>query len=407
MKLLVYGINYLPEKTGIGKYTGEMCQWFAAQGHDVSVITAQPYYPEWQLHQGYKNNFRKEVLDGVTVYRHPLHVPQKLSGARRILHEISFILSSSLGWLRMSLLPRFDIVICIAPPFHSGLMGLAYRRIKRSKLIYHVQDLQVDASRDLGIIRNSTLLSFLERTERSILRHVDLVSSISEGMIAKLNEKIPSLQIVSLPNWVDTEFIQPLAKDRSLRYEWGLTDDDFVVLYSGNLGEKQGLEVLLDAAASLLSNSRIRIFICGNGGMKSVLEEQAEARKLTNITFKDLQPASRLPQLLSTADAHLVLQRKAAEDLVMPSKLTGILAAGGFSIVASSEGSSLYHMVDRHKFGVIIPPEDSESLIRAIDDAATRDLSQYRLEARSFAMEFLEKDKILTSFEEQLRALCQ
>ena len=366
MRLLVYGINYLPEKIGIGKYTGEMCMWFADRGHDVRVITAPPYYPDWRIHSGYTNRFQKEDLDGVKVHRHPLYVPMSLSGTKRILHEVSFILSSGLGWLKMIAAPRFDVVICIAPPFHSGLFGWLFSKLCGAKFVYHVQDLQVDASKELGMIRNRRLLRLLDEIERFILRRADLVSSISDGMARKLKQKSSNKQITLLPNWVDTEFLRPISFSDSLRGDWGYDANDFVILYSGNLGEKQGLEILLEAATHFLPDKSIRFVICGNGGSKEKLQKIVQERNLTNVAFKDLQPWELLPRLLAIADVHLILQRKAAEDLVMPSKLTGILSVGGVPIVSCSEGSSLHEILNTHAVGLVVPPEDVGSLIAAI-----------------------------------------
>ncbi|MEO0731825.1 MAG: glycosyltransferase, partial [Bacteroidota bacterium] len=193
MRILIYGINYAPELTGIGKYTGEMASFLAAAGNDVEVITAPPYYPHWQVAKGYRGGWRKERLRGVTVLRCPLYVPRKVSGAKRILHEASFVLSSLRYWLPRYF-RRYDLILCVSPPFHLGFLALPHRWLRRTPVINHIQDLQVDAARDLGMIRNEKLLGLLERMERWLLRRVSEVSTISTGMQRKLAAKSIELE---------------------------------------------------------------------------------------------------------------------------------------------------------------------------------------------------------------------
>ena len=186
MRFLIYGINYFPELTGIGKYTGEMCEWLAKQGHDVTVITSNPYYPEWKIHNGYRNWFSREMVSGVEVLRCPLYVPGRVTGKTRILQEISFIFSSFFYWFRMLFRRRYDVVICISPPFHTCAFGIMYAKVKGGHLLCHIQDLQVDAAEKLQRLKNRRFLKVLINLERFLLKSVDTVSTISEGMLAKI-----------------------------------------------------------------------------------------------------------------------------------------------------------------------------------------------------------------------------
>src|SRR5271154_6333789 len=139
MRILIYGINYYPELTGIGKYSGEMGAWLSNRGHDVSVITSNPYYPEWKIHDNYKGKlWNKEYIEGVKVYRCPLYVPKKVTTINRILHELSFQLSTFPIWIYKLFQERFDTVICVGPPFHLGLLPLMYSKIRKAKLMMHV-----------------------------------------------------------------------------------------------------------------------------------------------------------------------------------------------------------------------------------------------------------------------------
>src|SRR5690606_20706412 len=301
---------------------------------------------------------------------------------------------------------KYDVVISISPPFHLGFYAWAYAKLRGAKLVTHIQDLQVDAAKELGMINNRRLLNGMIRAERFLLRHSDAVSSISLGMKRKILEKgIPDSKYVMFPNWVDVYAIRPLPKSRSLRREWNIPDTDTVVLYSGNLGEKQGLEIILEAAEHFRSQKQIHFIICGTGGAGDRLKELAAQAGLLQVRFYPLQPYDKLSALLATADIHLVLQKKSASDLVMPSKLTGILASGGFPIVSTVPDSALYEVVAGHRLGLVIEPESTDALVKGLQQALTTDLTVFRENGRRYAEQFLTKEGILPEFEQNLRKL--
>lgn len=407
MRILIYGINYAPELTGIGKYTGEMASWLANEGHHVQVVTAMPYYPEWKVNEQYKGKlWFKEVIDGVNVIRCPLYIPSKVSSLKRILHEFSFLASVFPVWFKSLFQQKYDAVFCIAPPFHLGLLPLLYAKLRKTPLISHIQDLQVDAAKDLGMIKNKSFLNFMFRAERFILNKSTKVATISQGMKRKIQAKgIPDQKILMFPNWVDENEIYPLPKEKSLRKELGIGEDDYVILYSGNLGEKQGLEMIIEVAANFTGHKNVRFVICGSGGGKDKLVALAKEAALDNLSFFPLQPYNKLSALLASADVHLVLQKKSASDLVMPSKLTGILSSGGFSIVTALPGTSLYDVVDEHKLGLLIEPESAPALTKAIQASLAMDINIYKNNARNYSVKNLSKDHILKRFEQSLMEL--
>lgn len=407
MRILIYGINYSPELTGIGKYTGEMGAWLAAQGHDVTVVTAPPYYPEWQVHGDYKGKWwHKEIKEGATVYRCPLYVPKKVTSLKRIIHEFTFLAALLPVWLLTLFQKKRDVVICINPPFHLGLLPLLYSKLRGSKLVTHIQDLQVDAAKDLGMIKNEVFFNVMFATERFILEKSDVVATISDGMQKKIELKgIVSSKIWQFPNWVDETVIYPLSLEKSLRDEFGLKLTDKVILYSGNLGEKQGLEIIVEVAEHYKTRNDIHFLISGTGGGKEKLVQLVKEAGLTNIQFHRLQPYSKLSALLATADIHLVLQKKSASDLVLPSKLTGILAAGGFALVTAPPNTSLYNVIKQNELAFLVEPESAGALKESIDLALATDLKPYRTRARSYAEKSLSKESILASFQDKLLRL--
>ncbi|RZM11709.1 MAG: colanic acid biosynthesis glycosyltransferase WcaI, partial [Pedobacter sp.] len=304
MKILIYGINYSPELTGIGKYTGEMGSWLAQEGQQVDVITTLPYYPEWAVHPSHKGKWWfTEQIDGANVHRCPFYVPETVTSAKRILHEFSFMLSSLFFWLPVFFGKRYDVVICLSPPFHLGLIPVFYSKLRRVPLWCHIQDLQIDMAKDLGMIQNKRFLDLMFRVEAYILKNCTVVSTISEGMVQKVTQKkVVQGDCVLFPNWVDGEQIKPLPKSQSLRTELGLAESDRVLLYSGSLGEKQGLDLIIEAARSFVTQPDVKFLIVGSGGGKAKLEALVAHYGLANVSFHPLQPYEKLAALLATAD---------------------------------------------------------------------------------------------------------
>ncbi|MBY0424721.1 MAG: WcaI family glycosyltransferase [Cytophagales bacterium] len=406
MRILIHGINFSPELTGIGKYTGEMGEWLSIHGHQVDVITAPPYYPEWRVKSGYRNFWNIRVVGRLRIMRGPIYIPSKITSIKRILHETSFTLSTLLYWARV-LFTKYDYVIVVCPVLQSGVLPVLLHFFKKFKLIVHVQDLQVDAAKQLGMVKSSKLIQLLETVEKFIFQQADYVSTISIGMYHKIVAKgIPAEKMVLFKNWVDTEFIFPLAEKEilELKSKLGYTEDDFIVLYSGNMGEKQGLELVLSVADKCKGNSRLKFLMVGDGAAKRSLIDKANALDLKNIRFLPLVPYEELNGLLNVASVHLVLQKRGATDLVMPSKLGGIMASGGFVIVAADEASDLSRMIRDNSLGKCIEPENDEALLHSIMDSLNENVLPFKANAREFALKTMSKNAVLSEFNQFLNS---
>jgi len=408
VRLLIHGMNYAPELLGIGRYTGELGAYLASRGHQVTVLTAAPYYPQWRVREDYRpQRWRREWRDGVEVLRAPQYVPGRVSGLGRLLQECSFG-ASCLYWWSTCLLQRpWDAMVAVCPPMTSGLVpGLLARRLAVPLLI-HVQDLQLDAARELGILRQPLLLAGLTWLELHLFRQARAVTTISRSMAARLAAKgVPPARLQVLPNWADLDKVRPGPRLNALRRELGLTSET-VVLYAGNLGEKQGLEVILEAAALTRGKPSIRYLVAGEGAARDRIKLRAQDLGLDNLTFLPLQSNSRLPLLLAAADLHLVVQRQKAADLVMPSKLTNIMAAGRPFIATAGEGTELARVTSESRAGLVVPPEDGRALAQAVlglagDPGARKEMG---VRARRYAEAFWSRERILRQWEELLRGL--
>jgi len=406
VRLLIHGMNYAPELLGIGRYTGELGAYLASRGHRVTVLTAAPYYPQWRVREDYRpQRWRREWRDGVEVLRAPQYVPARVSSLGRLLQECSFG-ASCLYWWSTCLLQRpWDAMVAVCPPMTSGLVpGLLARRLA-VPLVIHVQDLQLDAARELGILRQPLLLAGLTWLELHLFRQARAVTTISRSMAARLAAKgVPPARLQVLPNWADLDKVRPGPRLNALRRELGLTSET-VVLYAGNLGEKQGLEVILEAAALTRGKPSIRYLVAGEGAARDRIKLRAQDLGLDNLTFLPLQSNSRLPLLLAAADLHLVVQRQKAADLVMPSKLTNIMAAGRPFIATAGEGTELARVTTESRAGLVVPPEDGRALAQAVlglagDPGARKEMG---VRARRYAEAFWDRERILRQWEELLR----
>ena len=404
MKILIYGINYAPELTGIGKYSAEMAEWLAARGHSVSVVTAPPYYPQWRVHDGYRaGRYAREERAGVSVRRAPLWVPARPGGVKRLLHLASFALSSLPSLLRAAA-GRPDVILVVEPALFCAPSAWLAARLCGARAWLHVQDYEVDAAFELGLLKGAWLRRAVARAERWLMRRFDRVSTISERMLALARDKgVEPARAVLLPNWIDAQAITPDLDGGAYRAQLGIPADAIVALYSGNMGGKQGLQVLADVARRLEGETRLWFVFCGQGPERAAL--QARCAGLARARFLDLQPAERLGELLCMADIHLLPQRAGAADLVMPSKLTGMLASGRPVVCGAAPGTELAGVITR--CGLLTPPEDAAAMAEAVLSLAQNGAARAALgqAARRHALAHLHVDAVLGAAERELAAL--
>jgi len=406
MKILMYCLNYAPELTGIGKYTSEHAEWLVAQGHDVRVVTAPPYYPEWSVAAGYKAwQYRRECRNGVDIFRTPIWVPRSPSGLKRLLHLASFALSS-LPALLVQAPWKPDVIFVVEPPLFCSPAALVFSKLFHAKSWLHIQDFEIDAAFSLGLLKNKRLQSMVLKAERWLMGKFGTVSTISKAMMELARRKgVNEDRLIHFPNWVDLNNVAPQSSSTAFRQSLGIPVDAIVGLYSGNMGGKQGLEVLGDAAHALRARTNIHFIFCGDGPAKAALQEQCAS--LERIHFLPLQPAALLPALLATADIHLLPQRADAADLVMPSKLTGMLASGRPIVATANDGTELAATVAT--CGLVVPPNEPQALADAVLVLAKRHDMRFDFgrQARRYAEHTLAIDSILGAFIERASKLLQ
>jgi colanic acid biosynthesis glycosyl transferase WcaI len=395
MKILIYSANYAPEPTGIGKYSGEMAEWLAAKGHDVRVVAAPPYYPHWKVDAAYAwPPYQRETLNGVDVWRAPLWVPARPSGLKRVLHLLSFALSSTPVMVRQAFWNP-DVVLTVAPAMACAPVGWLTARLCGAQAWLHIQDFEVDVAFQMNQLKGRRLQQFALWCEKRLMRGFDKVSTISNKMIQKLSHKGVDTNAIELfPNWVDIQGITPLTDVSSYRAELGIESDAKVVLFSGTWGVKQDLLLIPEVAKKIAARTDVVFVICGDGVMRPQLEQACQG--LSNVHLMPLQPKERLGQLLGMADIHLLTQSADAEDLVLPSKLTGMLASGRPVVATCRPDTEIGHVVSR--CGRVVPPGSVDALAYAVLELAADESlrADHGHIARTYAEQSLAKDAILS-----------
>ena len=406
MRILFLGINYWPEQIGIGLYSGDMCSAWAAARHEVRAVVAVPYYPAWKVFDGYRGKgWARRVENGVDLTRCPIYVPARPTGPRRIIHHLSFLAASLPPMLKAAFGHKPDIVVTSAPSLITAPVAWLTARLCGAKCWLHIQDFEVDAALATGLVKPGLVSKLGAGFERTVYALFDKVSSISPQMCRKLEEKgVPTRKIYQLRNWADIERVRPLEGRSPYRDEWDI-DTPHVALYSGNIANKQGIEVVVEAARLLRHRSDLTFVVCGEGPNRANLE--AAAAGLRNVRFHDLQPRGRLGELLGMASVHLMPQLAGAADLLLPSKLTNMLASGRPVVATTEQDTGLAREVEGT--GLICEPENPRALAAAIETLLDDEDMRERCgaAARERAIERWSRRHILDRFEQELSALVE
>ncbi len=401
-KILIHGINFFPEFIGVGKYTGELAFFLAGRGHDVEVVAAPPHYPGWTVKAPYKPwRYQREAIGAVNVWRCPILAMPNGGGLWRALAPLSFAALAAPFVFARILLRRPDVVVCVEPTLFSAPAALLAGKLVGATTVLHVQDLEIDAAFGVSHLRGDRLRGLAERLERALLRAFDRTVTISHKMREALVARgAPPASALVVRNWVDLNAIFPLPADRPNRFrrELGLVGK-FVALYAGHIGAKQALHVVLEAARLCRDRQDLHFVVAGEGPKKAALMERFA--ELPNVSFLPLQPDDRFNELLALADLHLLPQDKGVADLVLPSKLGGMLASGR-PILAMVEPATELALV-LEDAALLTPTGDFAAFAEGVKRAAASDLRDLVARGGDLAA-LLSADRLLPAFEHALVA---
>jgi len=361
--IVVWGINYAPEKIGIAPCNAVLCEFLARKRFDVTMLTAFPYYPAWKKRkEDAAKIFGTEMINGVRVARCWHYVPERLNTAKRVLHELSFVACS---FVRALCLPKPDLWIVISPPL---LLALAIRLVcffSGGRYLLHLQDLQPDAAIHLGMIRSARLIRVLRTAESAGYRGAWRISVITNGMRDLLCKRgVAREKLVLFPN--GTYPGEP-AVEGEFRAAYSVNRASFLVVYSGNIGVKQGLHSVIESFRHV-RNDAIQLVICGEGAEKQRLLEFAS--DMPNVRFADLLEGEDYNKMLKDANLMIVTLAPGSGSSFFPSKLFSACAAGKAIVAICDSDSELAHTVQRNSCGVVVPYGDCKKLAATFDDLA-------------------------------------
>lgn len=401
MRVIVWGINYAPEFTGIAPHSVALCEFLRGVGHEVEMVTSFAYYPTWQKRPEDRGElYRTDLVNGVPVHRCWHFVPTKVSALKRILHEGSFVFTST---LRVLSLARPDVYVVVSPPLLLGVAAWFAGKFKHSPFVFHVQDMQPDAAVGLGMLKPNWFTRALYGLEACAYRHAARVSGITQGMLKTFRRKgVPEAKLVYFPNAIDLKSDEPAPVRGEFRKRHGFAENEFLAVYAGNLGVKQGLEVLLQTAP-LLRDQRIRLLICGDGAQREVLAARARELNLPNFSMLPLQADRDYRALLVDADLCFITQQAGAGNSFFPSKLLGLLAESRPVVTVAAPECELALSLAEGNFGVNIPPGRPQELADLLDALANDPsrLAEYGAAGRRYVEQFA-KGRVFRNFLEEL-----
>lgn len=406
MRILFLSVNYWPEETGIGPVCTWRCEQLAARGHDVTVCTTFPYYPEWRVGKAYRGKlWHRERRNGVSILRSWTWVPRRLTSAKRMGFELSFLAANLLrAWGAC----RPDVVVIESPPLGLGITATLLSRCWGVPYVFDVMDLQPDTAAELGMLRDGRLIRTLYRMERFAYRHAALVSTLSERMLRRIvNKGVAADDTAVFPVQADPALFEIVrGEGQEFRRAHGL-EGKFLVVHCGNMGVKQGLGVVVDAAGITRRRSDIHYLLVGDGAGKAVLQARVAAQRLSNVTILPVQPGAAFRQILATADLSLVTQQRMLSDIVFPSKTVSLFAAGCPVVASINDASEVARIMRESGGGVVVEPENPRQLADAV--LALKNpgkLAVMSAAARQYAREHWNGFTIVQALESELCRIC-
>lgn len=363
--------HFAPDVAPTGEVMTSIATELARRGHRLEVVTALPWYEHHAVEPGWDGQLvRCEPTPWGRITRvHPFPTDKTDIPARALAFGGFTALATLVGVLGRT---RPDVVLAMSPPLTLGPAGWAVARVRRVPFVFNIQDVFPDVAVELGLLTGPRVIAAARWLERTTYRHADAVTVLSEDLAANVRAKLDGtgrgaqrthVTVRVIPNFVDTERIRPAPADNDYRARYGLRGKR-VVMYAGNVGFSQSLDLLLDAAATFVDEPDVVFVVNGGGAARAGLERRAAG--LPNVRFVDMQPRSRLPEVLAAGDVHVVPLKRGLARASVPSKLYSILAAGRPIVASVDPGTEVARTVERAGAGLAVPPEDPEAFTKAV-----------------------------------------
>lgn len=400
MRILILSINYWPEVTGIGAFTTYRAEHLAAAGHDVEVCTTFPYYPEWKVPREYAGRFfSTEQRNGVRIVRSYAYIPRRVTAIRRIIHEASYVF---LSFLRAAIRKRPDVLLVVSPPLGLAVSAIVLGRFWRIPFVFDVEDLQPDSAADLGMLP-SWAVRLLYGVEKAAYRNAALVTTLTASMRQRILDKgIPEQKVELLEPRMDESLANLSAAEGDAFRRGHNLEGRFLVSYSGNMGVKQGLDVVLDAAALSRSDDSILFLLVGSGADCDRLQRRAAELKLSNLRFLPLLDEPDFRGMIAASSICLVTQQKSVSEVAFPSKIVTYLAAARPIIASVNPESEVARMTEESGAGRVVRAEDAHALLAAILELRDNNLEELGRKGRDYASRRWAAARVLGHLEKSL-----
>lgn len=372
LRLVVLCPHFAPDLAPTGVVMTRIVNELAARGHELHVVTSLPWYRNHAIEPGWGGRlWRTEKTEWGSIIRvHPFPGKSKSNLLRRALGFIAFSYAVGIRSVHADGLPfKVDGVLAMSPPLTLGLTGWCTKIIRRAPLVFNIQDVFPDAAIQTGAISNKKIIAAAKWLERMSYQRSDAVVLLSQDLRTNIASKIDKKfhhRLHVIPNFVDTIAITPQDRMTAYRSELGI-GNQLVVMYAGNVGFSQSLNLVVDAAARFPD---IAFVVNGDGAARKKLEE--DCAQLTNVFFGDYQPIERLSEVLATGDIHLVPLRAGLASVSVPSKSYSILAAGRPMLAAIDPGTEIPNMLQQSGAGVAVEPDNSQAFIEALSQLISR-----------------------------------
>lgn len=372
LDLTVICPHFTPDVAPTGEVMTSIAGELVRRGHRLHVVTSLPWYEHHAVEPGWEGQLvRTERADWGRVSRiHPFPTDKRNIPARAVAFGgfTGLATAVALGGRRP------DVVLAMSPPLTLGPAGWVVSRFHRVPLVFNIQDVFPDVAVELGLLRGRRVISLMQRLERFAYRRSDAVTVLSDELAENVRAKIThglhgtaaarqAAKVHVIPNFVDTNWIKPGPKDNRYRAANEL-EGRRVVMYAGNVGFSQSLDLLLDAAVAMRDEPDVVFVINGGGAARPELERRA--RGMPNVRFVDMQPKERLPEVLAAADVHVVPLKRGLAFASVPSKLYSILAAGRPIVASVDPGTEVARTVERAGAGLAVAPGDAEAFTKAL-----------------------------------------
>lgn len=364
MRVLFVTPYFVPDYAASSPMYAALAEDLARLGHEVTVLTGMPYYGRERLWEEYKGKlFVDEMLCGYRVLRVYTLVSRRTNVVGRLCSWGLFNVLSSIVGLK---LPRQDVLYATNPFTMSALPLHLLHQMKKTTVIYAVDDIYPDALIRAGVLKQKWAIQLVDFAERCCYRRATYIKVLSEGMRKALIERgVSAEKVMTLPNFADTDFVRPLPRQNSFRRKYEL-GDKFVVLYAGNMGHSQGLQHVLNAAALVKDDSELLFVFVGEGAAKSALQEEARRRGLPNVRFVPFQSREEVPHVLSSADVSLISLNSDFGAESVPSKTYWTLASGRPIIASVAAQTEVANLIRQARCGFRVDPESPEALADAV-----------------------------------------